>query len=190
MGRAGHLTRNLAIAAAAVIAVAASIITSDAKAQSLLDEVRLGILAHSIESGHSEGGVDINVEVLFRRPSISYRDAFADFFFRPRVHAGASINTIGDTSQVYVGLTWDLKITQRLSLEASFGGAWHDGPTNGAAPDLYGCSVNFRESFSVGYALDASWTIYGMISHMSNANLCNHNSGLTSAGVRIGYRLN
>ena len=188
MRRAGHLTRKLAIAAAA--AVGFSVVTSDAKAQSLLDEVRLGVLAHSIESGQSEGGADINVEVLFRRPSISYRDALANFFLRPRVHAGAAINTIGDTSQIYVGLTWDLKITQRISLEASFGGAWHDGPTHGAAPDLYGCSVNFRESFSVGYALNDAWTVYGMIAHMSNANLCDHNSGITSAGVRVGYRFN
>ena len=29
-----------------------------------------------------------------------------------------------------------------------------------------------------------------MIAHMSNANLCDHNSGITSAGVRVGYRFN
>ncbi len=190
MVRAEHWSTKLAVAALAGIGIAIALIPSATRAQTLLDEVRLGVLAHSIESGHSEGGVDINAEILFRRPAISYRDALADFLLRPRVHVGAATNTIGDTSQVYVGLTWDLKITQKLSLEVGFGGAWHDGPTNGSAPDLYGCSLNFRESFSVGYALDSSWTIYGMISHMSNANLCNHNSGLTSAGVRVGYKFN
>jgi len=183
-GRLGAAT--LAVGAAIYMSAAAQ----PARAQTpLLDEVRLGVMAHSVEPGHSEGGADVNLELLFRRPAITFDNSVADFVFRPRVHVGTSINTIGDTSQVYAGFSWDLKITERLSFEATFGGAWHDGPLNGSAPDLYGCRLNFRESASLGYALNESWTVYATIAHMSNANLCSHNSGITSAGVRLGYKL-
>ncbi len=187
MERAKHSCVMFCVAALAV--VAALSFGSPARAQALLDEVRLGVMAHSIEPSHSEGGADVNVELLFRRPPISSGNAFADSFLRLRLHVGASLNIIGDTSQVYAGLTWDLKLTDRLSLEASFGGSWHDGPLNGSAEDLYGCRVNFRESLSLGYALDDAWTVYATVAHMSNANLCSNNSGITSAGVRIGYKL-
>lgn len=172
-----------------VAAVGVSAVVQPAKAQTpLLDEIRLGVMAHSIEPGHSEDGADVNLELLFRRPAITFGNSVADFVFTPRVHVGTSINTIGDTSQVYAGFTWDLKITERLSFEATFGGAWHDGPLSGGAADLYGCRLSFRESASLGYALNESWTIYATIAHMSNADLCSHNSGITSAGVRLGYK--
>ena len=154
----------------------------------LVDEVRAGVLAHSIEGSNSEQGVDLNLEVLFRRPGGRYDNPVLDFALRPRVHVGASVNTAGDTSQLYAGLSWDVQLAPKLSLELTFGGAVHDGPT-GEAQDSYGCSVNFRESASLGYALDERWTIYGTIAHMSNADLCDHNTGITSAGVRLGYKL-
>lgn len=185
-----HRRGMLAVVAMAAAPLVACTLAPPARAQTpLFDELRLGIMAHTIEPHHAEGGADVNIELLFRRPAVSYGNAFADFVLRPRVHVGASINTIGDTSQIYAGLTWDFKLTERLSLEASFGGAWHDGPLNGGAPDLYGCRLNFRESVSLGYALSEAWTVYGTLTHMSNADLCSNNSGLTSAGVRIGYKL-
>ena len=191
MQQARHWLGRLCSATLSVVALAGlSAAAQPATAQTpLLDEIRLGVMAHSIEPGHSEGGADVNFELLFKRPPITFGNSVADFVFRPRVHVGTSINTIGDTSQVYAGFTWDVKFTERLSFEATFGGAWHDGPLNGSAPDLYGCRVNFRESASLGYALNESWTVYATIAHMSNANLCSHNSGITSAGVRLGYKL-
>lgn len=191
MEQAKHWFRKLGATMLSVVTVMVMCsLAEPARAQTpLLDEIRLGVMAHSIEPGHSEGGADVNLELLLRRPAISFGSPLADFVFRPRVHVGTSINTIGDTSQVYAGFTWDLKITPRLSFEASFGGAWHDGPVSGDAADLYGCRLNFRESASLGYALSQSWTIYGTVAHMSNANLCSHNSGITSAGVRLGYKL-
>ena len=190
MEQARHWFGRLGAATLAVVAVSMSVAAQPARAQTpLLDEIRLGVMAHSVEPGHSEGGADVNLELLFRRPAIAFDNSVADFLFRPRVHVGTSINTIGDTSQVYAGFSWDLRITERLSFEATFGGAWHDGPLSGSAPDSYGCRLNFRESASLGYALDERWTVYATIAHMSNANLCSHNSGITSAGVRLGYKL-
>jgi hypothetical protein len=101
---------------------------------SLIDEFRFGVLMHSIEPGNGEDGADINLELLSHRPLGRYGDPFLDFALRPRLHLGASINTVGETSQLYGGLTWDVKLTQKLTLELSFGGAVHNGPTATAWP--------------------------------------------------------
>src|SRR5688572_9782200 len=93
---------------------------------SLFDEVRLGILGHSIEPSNAEDGVDLNFEVLFRRPDFAYNDSLLDFWSRARFHLGASVNSAGNTNQVYAGFTWDWKLTPQLTLEVSLGGAVHD----------------------------------------------------------------
>jgi hypothetical protein len=163
---------------------------ADRSPLSLIDELRFGVMAHNVEPSNAEGGADINLEMLFARPAAHYDNAWLDVILRPRVHLGTNINTAGDTNQLYAGLTWDVKLTPKVSLELGFGGAAHDGPTGDSGPDSYGCPLNFRETASVGYALDDRWTVYGTVAHMSNANLCDRNTGLTSVGVRLGYKLN
>lgn len=191
--RLGHCATAALAAGAAWLAAeplaAAQAPPSERAPFALIDEVRFGLLAHSVEPSNAEDGVDANLEVLFGRPAVNYDNAWLDVILRPRIHLGTSINTAGDTNQLYAGLTWDAKLTRRLSLELTFGGALHDGPTGDGHEDSYGCSLNFRESASLGYALDERWTLYGTVAHMSNANLCDHNSGLTSVGVRLGYKL-
>ena len=98
-----------------------------------LDEVRFGALAHSIDVTNGEDGADLNLELLFRRPGGRYDNPLLDFALRPRVHIGASVNTVGDTSQIYAGLSWDVKLAPKLSLELTFGAALHDGQTEPAA---------------------------------------------------------
>ncbi|MET0195581.1 MAG: acyloxyacyl hydrolase, partial [Hyphomicrobiaceae bacterium] len=105
-------------------------------------------------------------------------------------HIGASVNAGGDTNQIYAGLTWNVPLAVRWTFEVSFGGALHDGPTGGAPGYSFGCAINFREAASIGYAVSERWRVYGTVTHMSNGGLCDHNSGLTSAGVRLGYALN
>lgn len=158
--------------------------------RSILDEVRLGVLAHDIEPDPNEGGVDFNIELLFKRPAAKYRSSLADILLRPRFHVGASINLDGDTNQLYAGLTWDIPLAPKWLLEVSFGGALHDGPTDASGAFSYGCPLSFRESLSLGYQVSDRWRVYGTVTHMSNAGLCDFNSGLTSAGVRFGYTLN
>jgi lipid A 3-O-deacylase len=154
-----------------------------------VDEVRLGLLAHNVEPSNVEDGVDFSLEVLLRRSSYAYDSTFLNVVLRPRVHLGVSVNLEGETSQLYAGLTWDAKLAPRLSLELSFGGALHNGPTGDGHEDSYGCSLNFRESVSLGYAIDDRWTVYGTVAHMSNADLCDYNTGITSVGLRLGYKL-
>ena len=79
-------------------------------------------------------------------------------------------------------------LIERVSLELTFGGSLHDGPNAGEG-SAFGCPLNFRESASIGIAVTERWRLYGTIAHMSNAGLCARNSGLTSAGVRLGYAL-
>jgi hypothetical protein len=69
---------------------------------------------------------------------------------RPRFHVGAAINVDGDTSQIYSGLTWNVPLLDRFSLELSFGGAWHDDPKEWNGQSAFGCPLNFRESASIG----------------------------------------
>jgi lipid A 3-O-deacylase len=182
----------IAVAAAAWLGCApmawAQTAAHDGAPLTLIDEVRGGVFAHSVEPSNDEAGADLNLELLFRKPAARYDNPVLDFALRPRVHIGASVNTAGDTNQVYAGLSWDVQLMPRVSLELTFGGALHDGPT-GTEADSYGCSLNFRESASLGYALDERWTVYGTVAHMSNGSLCDRNTGLTSVGVRLGYKL-
>jgi len=159
-------------------------------AQSIVDEVRAGLLAHHVEPAGTERGLDVNAEILFRRPAITFDNAFADFTLRPRLHLGTSINIEGNTDQVYAGLTWDIPLPRDLLLEFSFGGSRQDGPDDEVAHASFGCRLNFRESASVGYKMTEHWRLYGTVAHMSNAGLCDRNSGLTSAGIRFGYVTN
>ena len=164
--------------------------SADIWTRSILDEVRLGVMAHDVEPNGNEDGVDFNIELLFKRPTTVYRSSLANILLRPRFHIGSSINFSGDTNQLYAGLTWDMPLAPKWSLEISLGGVLHDGPTDSAGPYSFGCALNFRESISIGYQVSDRWRVYGTVAHMSNGGLCDHNSGLTSAGVRFGYMLN
>jgi hypothetical protein len=181
--------RGLAVAFLATLIAAggASAQSPDEPRQrGLFDEVRIGVLGHHVEPAGTEKGTDVNFEILFSRPAIVYGSHIADIALRPRLHIGASINVDGYTSQGYAGFTWDIPLVERLSLELTFGGSLHDGPSN-APGSAFGCPLNFRESASLGFAVTENWRLYGTVAHMSNGSLCERNSGLTSAGVRLGY---
>ncbi len=152
-------------------------------------EIRLGIFDHNIEPSHNEKGIDINVELLFGAPFGRQDSVFQDGFFRPRFHLGASINSGDDTSVAYGGFSWTLWRNDWMFLEATFGGALHNGPLLEPGRASYGCHLNFRESGSLGFLIDADWQLLFTVDHMSNGDLCDDNRGLTNAGVRLGYRL-
>lgn len=152
-----------------------------------LDEFRVGGLAHDLEDTEGEDGVDINLEALFAPVGTVTGNRILDIFLNPRPHIGAFINTAGDTSGVYFGLTWDVMLTDFLFIETTFGGAFHDGPTDDSHSS-FGCTANFRESASLGLVFSEHWRLLATVSHMSNGGFCDENEGLTSAGARLGYR--
>lgn len=156
----------------------------------LIDEFRLGVLSSDL--ARNEKGVDLNAEVLFRRPNYYFDNQVLTFLFNPRLHIGASLNTAGETNQAYAGATWDLRLTDRLFIEGSFGGVVHDGKLKpsavpGAVRPL-GCRVMFRESASAGIEMTENLRLMVTLDHISNASLCKYNAGLTTLGARIGYK--
>ncbi len=155
-----------------------------ANAQPTIDEWRVGLMAHDAEENDEEG-VDINAEALIKL------DIESDSLLIPRPLIGVSINTEGDTSQIYGGAAWNIDVGDDFFSEIMLGVVAHNGETSNTprADDReLGCTVMFREAFSFGYRMDESRSIMATISHISNAGLCDENSGLTNAGLRYSIR--
>jgi lipid A 3-O-deacylase len=166
-----------------------------------LDELRLGGMVPNFEgrsgvpgvSFTPEKGVGVNGEVLFVSPWSQPENPIVDFLLRPRPMLGATVNTDGGTSLVYLGAAWSLPLFNILFIEGTFAGAYHDGPLTSTFPNYrsaYGCRLNFHESASAGVELGGNWRIMATIDHMSNGGLCEPNAGLTSYGARLGYKFN
>jgi lipid A 3-O-deacylase len=167
--------------------VAVIAIPSAAQAQGQwIDEAKLGVMDHDIGlfDHHIEPGADINGELLFTSP------AFLRAIGAPRLHLGGSVNTSGNTSYAYVGLTWTAELWGSWFAGFGLGGAIHDGETTGTIPDhkRLGARVLFHESLEPGYRLTTALSLSLFLDHMSNANLARHNAGLTNFGVRMGYK--
>ena len=159
----------------------------------IIDEVKAGGLAHDVTflGRHVESGADVNIEMLFTPPDL------LAVIGSPRPHIGADINTSGNTSDGYFGLTWGISVIQNLFtrgdsvfLTGSLGGAVHDGFELTAPPGRkrLGSPVLFRESAEVGYQVTPTISISAILDHISNANLAPRNAGITSAGARLGFK--
>jgi lipid A 3-O-deacylase len=187
----GQRFASVAIGAFA-LTVTAGIATPARAADGIVDELKVGVLAHDVNIGghHKEGGADINGEVLFTPPE------FFRYIFNPRPHIGGSVNTDGNTDQAYFGLTWRLlHFTQLFTdrdgfyLNGSLGGSVNDGKKVSNTPDRkdLGSHVLFRESLEIGYEFVPRQSVSIFADHISDAGLTNHNDGLTNIGVRYGY---
>ena len=152
----------------------------------ILSELRAGVLVHDegLFSRNKEEGIDTNFEVLFNSPD------FLDFAFSPRPHIGGTVNSAGNTSQAYFGLTWDWDFYSDFFLNFSLGGAYHTGEKETPDPKKksLGCTFLFRESLDLGYQISGPHLIMFHLDHISNAKLCSTNEGLEAFGLRYGYR--
>jgi len=148
----------------------------------LLEDLRLGLYAHDPMSPE-KGAADVNGEaVLAPFPAGSGPLAF----LVPRVHAGATLSFGARTSLAYTGFLWRLPITDALFLEASLGGAVHNGREGGApGRNAMGCGAGFHETLSLGYRFAPQWSVLATVEHVANAGLCAQNRGLTNAGLRL-----
>jgi len=158
-----------------------------------LDELKIGGLAHDVTlfGRHVESGADINLEALFKSPD------FLSVIGSPRPHIGTDINTAGNTSDVYAGLTWGITLFHNvlqpgdgIFVNGSLGGALHDGYELSAPPGRkrLGFPLLFRESVELGYQITQSVNVAAFADHISNANLAPRNAGITSAGARLGFK--
>ena len=138
---------------------------------------------------------DVNLEMLFISPD------FLSVIGSPRPHIGADINTAGNTSDGYFGLTWGITLIQSLFgandavfANGSLGGAVQDGFTGTKATipppgrKLLGSAALFRESLELGYQINPTVSVSALLDHISNANLAPRNAGITSAGARLGFK--
>jgi lipid A 3-O-deacylase len=177
-----------ALAVVSMLGEGAALAQSDQSGK-IIDEVKVGVLDHDITLGGR--GIDLNGEILFTAPDM------LGFLGGPRPHFGVAVNTDGNTDQAYFGLTWGLPLVKHiagqgdaLSIYGSLGGALHDGFID-SAPEgrkKLGSVILFRESVELGYQVTETNSVSLIVDHISNANLGNHNAGITSAGGRIGFK--
>ncbi|KPQ10709.1 MAG: Lipid A 3-O-deacylase (PagL) [Saliniramus fredricksonii] len=154
---------------------------------SFISETRLGLLAQDPWSPEAQTGA-LHGEVLFARP-VRPSDPLMRYF-TPQPHIGASFNLGSRTSFVFAGLSWNIDLSPRVFVEASFGGALHDGHRGGVLRDnqaALGCAPLFRESASLGYRFSERLSFMATVEHYGNAGLCSQNRGLTNIGARFGY---
>jgi hypothetical protein len=159
----------------------------------ILDEFKLGLLAHDVGIGghHREDGVDVHAELLFASPDIF------KYILKPRPLFGIDINSKGLTSSYWVGLAWGGVFYEPGWSRGdgffgyfSFGPAVHDGKLDTTDPNRksLGSRVLFREAIDLGYRFNDVISFAAFIDHISNANLANRNEGLTNMGGRVGFR--
>jgi lipid A 3-O-deacylase len=188
-----RIAASTGLGLAAFVAAMALLCGDSAAEPKLVDELKIGGLAHDVGflGHHVEGGADVNVEMLFTPP-----DLFR-YIGSPRPHIGGDINTSGNTSYGYFGLTWGIMLIQNLFgagdgifANGSLGGAVHDGHLLTAPPDRkrLGSRILFRESLELGYQINPTISVSAILDHISNANLAPRNAGITSAGARFGVR--
>lgn len=181
-------------------ALAALSLTGAASAQSSgfgLEEIRLGIAAHDL-TDHSEDGPQIVGDLMFASPD------FLAGVWSPRPFLSANISTQSYTNLVTAGLAWDYGVTDRLSLEASFGLSYNDGVLE-VYPDrdgpveaqrikdtraLLGSDWLFRTGFAADYALNDAWSVGVFYEHHSHGQILasGRNQGLDELGLRMSYR--
>lgn len=148
-------------------------------------QFRVGAATHGIASAET-GTIDANIEWLM--PAFDFGST-GGFTLHPQI--GADLNTQGRTSAGYAGFAGVLTLPGGIFVEADLGGSVNNGytssPPAGSNRSELGCTALFREAFVIGVPLSDRLSVMAMAEHMSNANLCQPNNGITNVGVKLGY---
>ena len=150
--------------------------------------LRLGLLAHDVgglwSHSRAEGGVDINAEFVFKRPSLKL---LAGSVY-PNI--GVSINNQGGTSKFYGGLLWEFLFENGLFANTGVGLAIHNGQleSDDANNKQLGSRILFRIPIEFGFTIYERHRLSIMFDHISNAYLASPNEGLDTLGVRYGFQ--
>lgn len=152
-------------------------------------EVRVGFMKNDIGSGlkqKHERSPNLNLEYLVN----SWSTGLGYYIFSPRPHLGLSINTRGGTHHLYAGLTWRMDLGN-FFIEPSFGGEIHSAhlQTSSVHKKALGSRFLFREAIAIGYQITAEHSLSLILDHVSNAGIAKPNCGITTFGIRYGYRL-
>ena len=104
---------------------------------------------------------------------------------------GTDLNLQGKTSAVFAGFAGVITLQGGVFIEADLGGSVNNGytsnPPAGSNRSELGCNALFREALIIGVPLSDRLSVMAMAEHMSNANLCQPNNGITNVGVKLGY---
>lgn len=198
-GRAGSLS-GLAVWLAVLLALGTAPNPSRAESASFVSELKFGVLAHDVRfAGGKESGADINGELLFASPIEDRLAARVPKLLRwmvqPRPHIGFEANTAGDTSQIYLGLTWTWQLVRGLvrpddglDFGIGFGPAFNDGKleTHRSDRKSLGAHALFHVSFELGYRFAPRYEVSVYFDHDSNAGLARFNQSINDAGLRFG----
>ncbi len=153
----------------------------------LVHEVKGGVLVHDMDNMWSsfrrEGGADINAEVIFA-PSLDILGG------KVRPALGASVNTSGDTSKIYLDARWEYGADNGLFFAFGVGGAIHNGEEHLVSSNkkALGSKILFHIPIEIGYHIDTHHGVSVYFDHISNAYTQTENEGLDTLGLRYGYR--
>jgi hypothetical protein len=150
--------------------------------------IRLGVLAHDVgglwSHSRAEGGVDINAEIVFKKPSFKVWQGSV------LPNLGLNVNSQGDTSKAYGGLLWEFLFENGIFVNSGVGLAVHSGQleSDDANKKQLGSRVLFRIPIELGFTIFERHRLSIMFDHMSNAYLSNPNEGMDTIGVRYGIQ--
>ena len=171
-----------------LIALAIAVVARPVGAGGLVDELKLGVLAHDVPYLWSNFraepvSVDLNFELLFG-PTISVLGGT----IRPA--AGGTISTVGATSHGYLDARWQYETASSIFFGLGIGVAVHNGQLQLDDWDrkALGSRVLLHFPIEVGYRLDAHNSVSAYFEHMSNAYTVSPNEGMDRLGIRYGYR--
>lgn len=171
-----------------ICAVACFVDDGAVLAAGLVEELKLGVLAHDVPDLWSgfraePSAIAINIEALLS-PSI------AVFGGRIQPAIGGSIATDGGTSNAYLDARWQYETPSGIFFALGLGGTIHDGQLELKDLDrkALGSRLLFHIPVEIGYRLDDHNSLSAYFEHMSNANTSDPNEGLDRIGVRYGYR--
>jgi len=174
--------------AALTLAAATTFATASPAAAQFVSEIKGGVLAHDVPdlwSGFSleTDAVDINVEAI-----LSPRLPFLFGVIQPAI--GASINTGGGTSHVYLDARWQVDLPAGFFFGTGVGIAIHDGELDPVKADMkaLGSRALFHIPFELGLRFDRHNSLSVYFEHTSNAGLADSNEGMDRLGVRYGYK--
>ncbi|MCG8440447.1 MAG: acyloxyacyl hydrolase [Caulobacterales bacterium] len=185
------MMRRLAPAACAMLALGAPAWSTD-----IIDEARVGVLAHDLTNS-AEQGPQVAGEILFTSPPLLRRAG------SPRPFVYGSFNTQGLTDIGSAGLAWRRELPLRLSVEGAVGLAYHDGVLDVSLDRmteeeavrtkqtraLLGSHVLFRTALGVDARVSERWSVGIYYEHFSHGQILGEgrNQGLDELGARIGY---
>jgi len=189
INRNNNMNRNIfyIVMAACILFVYSPCHGADSgQGRGLIKEVKVGILSHDVDglwSGFKrEKGLDVNCAAIF---------GGTGKIFGGNIHPvlGASLNTQGYTSRLYLDGIWHYDLTQSIFGSFGLGVALHNGERHLVSSDrkALGSQILFHLPIEVGYRFDSNFSLSIYFDHMSNAELSEENEGLDTLGIRVGY---